>query len=191
MMAIGGYTHTCASCEARLPIRERYVGRTLHCPHCGTEFLADPALADVDDLVDDLAAGQQSRGFPWLAVLAVAAIGVAAAWWLGRSDDSGPLGRLFRADPSPGQFAELRLDGRQQVVAAMDHETVGFIVAALEDDDPGSIQALQAQGRVIEVAPGTRVKVIDRVRREHAARIRILQGPWTGRVVWVPESALR
>ena len=40
---MAGYTHTCASCEAKLRIHERYVGRVLHCTECGTEFLADPA----------------------------------------------------------------------------------------------------------------------------------------------------
>jgi hypothetical protein len=190
-MPTSGYTHTCASCEAKLPIHERYVGRTLHCPHCGTEFLADPTLADVDDLMEELAEDRASGGFPWLAVLIVVAAGAVAVWWLGQSEHHGMFSDLFRANPSPGQFAELGIDGEQRVPAAMDHETIVFIVAAIEDDDPGSIEALKVQGRLIEVASGTRVKVIERARRQGAARVRILDGQWTGRVVWVPDLALR
>jgi hypothetical protein len=190
-MPTSGYTHTCASCEAKLPISERYVGRTLHCPHCGTEFLADPTLADVDDLMEDLASDRRSGGFPWLPVLAVVVIGALVVWWLGQSDHRGVFAGLFRANPSAGQFAEIGVDGELRVAVAMDHETVVFIVTALEDDDPGSIEALKVQGRVIEVASGTRVKVIERVRRQRAARVRILDGQWSGRVVWVPQATLR
>ncbi len=190
-MPTTGYTHTCASCEAKLSIHERYVGRALHCPHCGTEFLADPALADVEDLMEDLARDDGRGGFPWLPVLVVAAVCAAVVWWLGQSEHSGIFARLFRANPSPGQFAVLELESERRVPAAMDHETVVFIVAAIEDDDPGAIEALAVEGRVIEVAAGTRVKVIELVRRQRAARVRILDGPWTGRVVWVPRAALR
>jgi hypothetical protein len=73
----------------------------------------------------------------------------------------------------------------------MDHETVVFVVDALEDSDPGSLQALKIQGRIIDVESGTKIKVIERVGRDRSARVRVLEGPWTGRVLWVPETALR
>lgn len=184
-----GYTHTCASCDAAFKIPDRYVGRTLHCPSCGTEFLADPTLADIDDIIDELVP-ERRRSVPWLPiVVAVAVLGVLALVF-GQTDPHGFLGRLFKPERAPGQFAELVLDGHSRVPSAMDHETVGFIVNALEDDDPGSIDALRAQGRIIDLVPGVKVKVIERVRRDRAARVRVVEGVWTGRVLWVPEVTL-
>ena len=184
-----GYTHTCASCEEKLKIHERYVGRTLHCPHCGTEFLADPSLADVEDLLEDLAPPKR-RGFPWLAVTVVALL-AALALVLGQSGEGGWLSELFRPTRSAGQFAVLVLEGREMVPAAMDQESVVFVVDALEDDDPGSLEAVRVQGKIIAVASGTKIKLIEQRRRERVARVRILEGPWTGRVLWVPLMAVR
>lgn len=187
---MNGYTHTCASCEAKMRIHERYLGRTLHCPHCGLEFLADPLLADVDDLVEDLAPTKK-RSVPWLWILLVVTVVTVAALVLGQREHSGLLARILKPARSPGQIAHLAIEGREHVPAAMERETVVFIVDALEDDDPGSLEALRAQGRLIEVAAGTRVTLIERVRSSRSARVRVLEGTWTGRVLWVPWMAVR
>ncbi|MCU0303679.1 MAG: hypothetical protein MUC56_06450 [Thermoanaerobaculales bacterium] len=186
---MAGYTHTCASCEAKLKIHERYVGRALHCPHCGVEFLADPSLADVDDLVEQLAPAPRRR-IPWLGIGIAVVIFAAVVWVLATAAD-GPFAELFRPSREAGQFAQLELEGRQRVPVALDHETVVFVVDAIEDPDPGSLAALHAQGRIIEVASGTKVKVIERQRRSRTARVRIIDGVWTGRVVWTADLALR
>jgi hypothetical protein len=185
-----GYTHTCASCESRLPIHDRYVGRTLHCPHCGTEFLADPTLADIDDIIDELAPARE-RSVPWLWIMMIVVVLGVAALWLGQADEDGLLSELFRPSRAAGQFSTLAIEGRTTIPAAMDHETIVFAVNALEDNDPGSLDALRAQGRLIDITDGTQVKVIEIVRRDRSARVRVLAGPWTGRVIWVPRVALR
>lgn len=185
-----GYTHTCAACDAKLKIHDRYVGRTLHCPTCGTEFLADPTLVDIDDIIEELVP-EKKRRIPWMPIIVGATLLVVVAWVLGQSDPDGFLATLFRPSRAAGQFVELRIDGRDRVPAAMDQETAVFVVNALEDADPGSLEVLRVQGRIIDVASGTQVKVIELVDRDGTARTRVLEGQWTGRVLWVPKMALR
>ena len=185
-----GYTHTCASCEAKLKIHERYVGRALHCTECGTEFLADPTLADIDDIIEDLVP-EEKRSFPWLAILFGVSVMVIGFFIFSQTDPDGFFGKLFQPTRTAGNFAFLRLDGVDRVPAAMDRETAVFVIDAVEDDDPGSLQALRAQGRTIEVAAGTKTKVIEILRGDRMARVRILEGEWTGRVLWVPILVLR
>jgi hypothetical protein len=187
---MAGYTHTCASCEAKLKIHERYVGRVLHCTECGTEFLADPGLADIDDIIDDLVPDTK-RSIPWLSILFGLSVVVIGVFFFGQTDPDGLFAGLFKPTRTAGQFAFLGLDGRDRVPAAMDRETVVFVIDAVEDNDPGSLQALRAQGKIIEVASGTKIKVIEIVKRDRMARVRILDGVWTGRVLWVPAVALR
>lgn len=185
-----GYTHTCAACDAKLKIHDRYVGRALHCTECGTEFLADPTLADIDDIIEDLIPDHK-RSVPWLWIVVGVVVVAVGALWLGQAQEGGFMARLFEPSHSAGQFASLELDGRERVPVAMDHETIVFVVDALEDEDPGSLDLLRVQGRIIDIASGTKGRVIERVRRDRAARFRILEGQWTGRVVWVAEMALR
>jgi len=185
-----GYTHTCAACDGKLKIHERYVGRALHCPKCGTEFLADPTLADIDDIIDELVP-ERKREIPWLPIILVVVLLAVVVLWLGQAQHGGFFGELFKANRTAGHFGVLAIEGRPRIPAAMDHETVVFVVDALEDADPGSLQALKAQGKIIDVESGTKIKVIERVRRDRSARVRVLEGPWTGRVLWVPEIALR
>ena len=116
---------------------------------------------------------------------------VVAALWLGQANHDGLFSGLFKPNRTPGQFAVLSIEGLDRVPAAMDHETVIFVVDALEDADPGSLEALNAQGRIIYVASGTKIKVIERIRRDRISRVRVLAGTWTGRVVWVPDMALQ
>ncbi|HSL19326.1 MAG TPA: hypothetical protein VLB51_15585 [Methylomirabilota bacterium] len=187
---MAGYTHTCASCETKFKVHERYVGRALHCPHCGTEFLADPLLTDVEDRLEELEPERPSRR-RWPAVAALVVLFAAAAWWVGQAHTSGFLAELFRPQRSAGQFGTLALEGQTRVPAAMDRETATFVAGALEDPDPGSLDALRVQGRIVDVAAGTQVKIVEWVRSDRTARVRILTGPWTGRVVWVATTSVR
>lgn len=172
-----------------MKIHERYVGRVLHCQQCGTEFLADPTLADVDDLIEEFG-DEKKKSFPWLAILGLVFVAVVVVL-LGQSKHTGFLAEILKPTRSPGQFAKLVLEDRKPVPAAMDHETVDFVVAALEDANPGSIQALRAQGKIIDLSPGLKVKLIEQNRRNGSARVRVLEGEWTGRVVWVPLMTVR
>ncbi len=185
-----GYTHTCAACDAKMKIHDRYVGRTLRCTACGTEFLADPTLADIDDIIDEMVP-KQERSVPWLPIIGGVTLLVLAMLVLSQSDPDGFLAKLFRPSRSAGQFAELTMDGRDRVPAAMDQETAVFVVNALEDADPRSLALLKDQGRIIDVDSGTRIKVIELVDRDGTARARIVEGQWTGRVLWVPMVAVR
>ncbi len=185
-----GYTHTCAACDAKLKIHDRYVGRTLHCPTCGVEFLADPTLADIDDIIEELVPEQQ-RSIPWVPIIGGVTVLVLLILFFGQSDSDGFFAKLFRPNRAAGHFAELRIDGWDRVPAAMDNETGVFVVNALEDADAGSLEALRVQGRIIDVASGTKVKVIELVNRDGTARARVLEGQWTGRVLWVPKMSLR
>jgi hypothetical protein len=185
-----GYTHTCAACDAKLKIHERYVDRVLHCTECGTEFLADPTLADIDDIIEDLIP-EEKRSIPWLPILFGVSVVIIGVFIFGQTDPDGFFAKLFRPTRTAGHLAFLGLEGRDRIPAGMDRETVVFVVDAIEDQDPGSLQALKAQGRIIEVADGTKVKVIEILRQDRMARVRILEGEWTGRVLWVPVMALR
>ncbi len=42
---MAGYTHTCSNCGTEMSVHERYLGRTLRCTGCRTEFVADPTGA--------------------------------------------------------------------------------------------------------------------------------------------------
>lgn len=185
-----GYTHTCAACDAKLKIHERYVGRVLHCPTCRTEFLADPTLADIDDIIDELIP-EQKRSIPWLPIIGLLTLFVVAFLWLGTANEDGPFSKFFKPKRTAGHFGVLAIEGSDRVPAAMDRETVVFLVNAIEDADPGSVEALSAQGKIIDITSGTRIKVIERVSSDRSARVRILEGVWTSRVVWVPDIALQ
>jgi hypothetical protein len=182
-----GYTHTCASCDAQMNVHERYVGRVLRCTACGTEFLADPTLIDIEDLLPE----RDRRSGRWLAAGLMVVVAGAFAWWLGQAGHGGVFSDWFRPRKGAGQMAVLALGSGEPVPAALDQETVGIVVSAIENPDPGALQLLRVQGRLIDVTQGTTVTIIQVVRRDRAARVRILVGPWTSRVVWVPAAALR
>lgn len=44
---MAGYTHTCARCGTEMSVHERYLGRTLRCTACRSEFVADPTAAAI------------------------------------------------------------------------------------------------------------------------------------------------
>jgi len=78
------------------------------------------------------------------------------------------------------------------VLVALDHESVG----ALVDMQSGSIQAgvaslLNQDDRFLEIKEGTRIRVLEYANKSLEARVRILEGPWDSRIVWVPARWIR
>ena len=67
-----GYIHTCGNCGAHMQVHERYLGRTLRCTSCRTEFEAAlPEGVVVDEPVPTQAASEAptrsaTRFLPWL-----------------------------------------------------------------------------------------------------------------------------
>jgi len=191
------YTHVCRACGATLPVHERYYGRTLRCTSCGTEFEADPFGGQV--LVDDSlpadrlaerAGGGLRRGaglWRWIAVAAVVlALAAAVVWWLGGDRRSGFGNQAFRAKKARTDLGVLRNGSEPSVTAALDRETVDEIIDALSDGNPAALDRLRGSSRCIELSAGTSVRVLERRKRGVATRVRVLDGPWSSRIVWVP-----
>ena len=189
-----GYIHTCANCGAHMQVHERYLGRALKCTSCRTEFLAE-LPADVE-IAEETVPVQESalqppkrrRFLPWFLVLVPL---VAVVWWLGQDRSSGVGDTLFRADRAVGEIGFLGTDGDGPVVAALNYDTVAVLVRAGNDPDPALMKSLVKDGNCIEVSPGTQVRVLERTDKGRASRVRILDGPWSTRVVWIPARWIR
>ena len=190
-----GYIHTCGKCGAHMQVHERYLGRTLKCTSCRTEFEAVfPEVAIVDEPVlhipDD---GDAKPGFkrliPWL-LLALVPV-VALVWFLGQDQSEGPAAAVFREARSVGENATVDTGLGRPVLAALDHEAV----AALQTIGQGNVQinvgALMDQDRYIELPSGTKVRILEYANKSREARIRILEGPWQSKVVWIPTRWIR
>jgi hypothetical protein len=154
-----------------MQVHERYLGKTLRCTSCRTEFIADPAdqVVEVEPatpvVVDDKHRRSPIRFFPWLLLLIPLA---ALLWWLGQDQSAGSAGRLFRAERSVGELADL-----------------------YAGSDRDSLRALESEGRCLGVSAGTRIRVLERSRKDPEARVRIVEGPWASRIVWVPATWIR
>jgi hypothetical protein len=123
---------------------------------------------------------RRSRLVVWLVVILVPL--AALVWWLGQAPQGGIGGGLFRAQRSVGEMASLRRDGTAPVIVALDYGTVEVLV----DSDGGAAESVLATGHGLEVAAGTQIRVLERANRGRELRVRILSGPWQGRIVWVP-----
>ena len=188
-----GYIHTCSGCGARMQVHERYLGRTLRCTSCRTEFVADPAqeVVEVEAAVPDVGQeqpGRLGRFLPWLLLLLPLA---AVMWWLGQDLSGGFAGSLFQVQRSVGELATLDMGGEDSVVVAFDRESVAPLMRAAAEGDGTSLQSLREEGRCLEVRAGTRVRVLELSRRAPEARVRIVDGPWASRIVWVPAEWIR
>jgi hypothetical protein len=190
-----GYIHTCGKCGAHMQVHERYLGRTLKCTSCRTEFEAvmpegaiaeDPVLPTPDDGGTKPGA---ARFIPWL-LLALVPL-VALIWFLGQDQSEGPASAVFREIRSVGENATVDTGLGRPVLAALDHEAV----AALQTIGQGNVQinvgALMDQDRYIELPAGTSVRVLEYANKSREARIRILEGPWQSKVVWIPARWIR
>jgi hypothetical protein len=184
-----GYIHTCASCGAHMQVHERYLGRNLRCTSCRTEFLAalpedvDPAEAAPAPApaVPDAPVRGRSRRLLWIAGALV--IAAAAVWFLGQDHDSGVL---FRPQRTVGEIAELRSDEGGPVVVAFDRTAVERLVKGGASPSSAAAREVVENGHGLEIAAGTKARVLERADRGRLCRVRILDGSWSSRIVWVP-----
>ena len=173
-----------------MQIHERYLGRTLKCTSCRTEFLAElPADAEVVEEAVPVVAEipRRSRRNYLLWVLALIPL-AAVVWWLGQEDSGGAL---LRADRSAGEIGFVSTDGNGPVIAAMDYDTVAVLVEAGRDSDAALVQSLVKEGHCLELSPETQVRVLERTDKGKVSRVRVLDGPWSTRIVWIPAHWIR
>ena len=137
--------------------------------------------------VPDPAAG--SRRTRTLLVLAVIAAALGALlWWLGGNREEGFGSSLFAAEKQRTQIGELRFNGESTVPVALDREAFDELAAAADSADPADLRAFRASPRCLSLPAGTRVRVLERRKYDPEARVRILDGPQSSRIVWVPIS---
>ena len=203
--------HTCTACGAAMTIPERYWGRTLRCTACGETFVARlpvapaptplPASPPAAEMVapapapqpaapaaaaDPAAGSRRTRTLLVLAVIA-AAMG-ALLWWLGGNREEGFGSSLFAAEKQRTQIGELRFNGESTVPVALDREAFDELAAAADSADPADLRAFRASPRCLSLPAGTRVRVLERRKYDPEARVRVLDGPQSSRIVWVPIS---
>ena len=200
-------SHTCTACGATMSISERYYGRTLRCTACGETFVARLPMAPapvqqppttVEPVApvpppqptvpaappDPAARLRRLRGALVVGVIAVA-LG-ALLWWLGGDREQGFGSSLFRAEKQRTQIGELRLDGEPTVPVALDREAFDQLLAAAASADPAALRAFRDSPSCLSLPAGTRVRVLERRKRGAEAQVRILDGPQSSRIVWVP-----
>lgn len=207
-------SHTCTACGAAMTIPERYYGRTLRCTACGETFVArlpvapapapppapparPPAAetlapAPVPQPVAPVAApdpAARSRRIRLGLVLGGIAVTLGALlWWLGGNREQGFGSGLFAAEKQRLQIGELRFGDGPTVPVALDREAFNELVAAADSADPADLRAFRASPRCLSLPSGTRVRVLERRKYDPEARVRIIDGPQSSRIVWVPIS---
>jgi hypothetical protein len=120
-----------------------------------------------------------------LAVVAVVFLG-ALLLWLGGDRTQGFASEIFTSKKVRTELGVLRRDDGGEIVVALDRETVLELISALEAGDRSALSEISSRPQCIVVSAGTRVRVLERRKRAVETRIRILDGPWASRIVWVP-----
>ena len=189
-----GYIHTCGNCGAHMQVHERYLGRTLRCTSCRTEFEAAlPEGVVVDEPVPTQAASEAptrsaTRFLPWLLLLIPLA---GAIWWLGQPKEEGAAAGLFREEHSVGEIATVDTGAGRPVMAALDHEGVGPLVTLQQGPVQINVGSLMDSDRYIELPAGTEIRILEYADKGAASRVRVLKGPWESRIVWIPTRWIR
>ena len=196
------YSHVCTACGATMQVHARYFGRTLRCTSCRTEFEALPPPAPPHETVsgrlsveldrDPIPREERARRRTWLAVGAalVVLLGI-ALWWLGGDRRQGFASDLFTASKSRTQIGVLARGDEPTVIVALDREMLAEMIAALETGNQEGFERFRSSPRCVELPAGTRVRVLERRKRAVEARVRVLEGPWESRIVWVPIDWVR
>jgi len=190
-----GYIHTCEKCGAHMQVHERYLGRTLKCTSCRTEFLAEmPEGVDLEEAAAPLPAETEAkksptRFLPWLLLL-IPLVGI--LWWLGQDQSEGVAKTVFRAPRAVGENATLDTGSGRPVLVAMDYESVGALVDLQQGSlEVGVASLMDDDNRFLELEAGSRIRVLEYADKSRVARVRILAGPWEGRIVWAPARWIR
>ena len=196
------YSHVCTACGAAMQVHARYFGRTLRCTSCRTEFEALPPPAATPQTVsgrlsveldrEPVAPEEQGRRRRWFAAAVVLAVLFGGVlWWLGSDRRQGFAGDLFTVSKARTEIGVLTRGAEPAVTVALDREMLQEVIAALEAGNEEDLERLRSSPRCIEVAAGTRVRVLERRKRAVEARVRVLEGPWESRIVWVPIDWVR
>ena len=126
---------------------------------------------------------------PWRIIASIACL-LAVCAAIGVFLSSSPSGN----DSSPstiltvGDKATLYDDQGTPVLVAVDYESLEALINALAADDDYGASELLLTGRLFSVDSGTRVLVTDLAL--YATEVRILEGPYEGRKVWVVDELL-
>ncbi len=185
-----GYIHTCEKCGSHMQVHERYLGRSLRCTSCRTEFLAmlpaDPGIEEAApvEVAPPRAGRSWTRHLRWLLALIPLALLV---WWLGQDSS----GRMISHQRATGEIGVLENDHGGPVVAALDPDSATVLVKAGDVAEGSELAFLIEQGRAVEVAHGTTVRVLGTAARGRVAHVRVISGPWESRKVWVPARWVR
>lgn len=198
-------THTCTACGTVMTVTERYYGRSLRCTECGEPFTAripvmpaalhrpatDAPSAGAETTVVAVAPPRDPTVGPRRAraLLVLGAIALSAAallWWLGGNREQGLGSSLFATEKQRTQIGELRLEGEPTVPVALDRDSFDQLIAAVQSGDRSALQVFRASPRCLSLPAGTRVRVLERRKRGAEARVRVLDGPESSRIVWVP-----
>lgn len=132
------------------------------------------------------------RRWRWLVgSIAVVAVLGALVWWLGGDRTTGFASGLFTVQKTRTELGVLRREQGRAVPVALDRETLGELIRAVEDRNEAALDRLVNSSRCLELAEGTRVRVLERRKRAVETRVRVLDGPWASRIVWVPVQWIR
>lgn len=184
-----GYIHTCEKCGSHMQVHERYLGRSLRCTSCRTEFLAmlpADAVVEAAPVEIEMPGPRRSwtRHLRWLLALIPL---VLLVWWLGQATS----GRVLGVQRTVGEIGVLDNDSGGPVVVALDPESAEVLVRAGDEVAGDELRFLIEQGRGVEMAKGTSVRVLESSASGRMVRVRVISGPWESRKVWVPTRWVR
>jgi hypothetical protein len=177
---MASYIHQCTSCGTALTVHERYFGRILRCTNCGAHFEAIPP-AEAEEAESSVVVEmpeQEAMTRPRRTVVVVVSAAIAAAallWWLSTDPFPQPL--------VAGTLATIAGPGGTPV--ALDSKSAELLAHA--DSDNGSGIEGPAYATLNE---GTRVQILESADRYKVVAVRVLDGPWATRKVWVPARRL-
>ncbi len=77
------------------------------------------------------------------------------------------------------------------MVVALDPDSATVLVKAGDVAEGSELAFLIEQGRAVEVARGTTVRVLGTASRGRVTHVRVISGPWESRKVWVPTRWVR
>jgi hypothetical protein len=178
-----------------MQVHERYLGRTLKCTSCRTEFeatLPDGAVIEDAPLSEPEIAPSKpsaSRFVPWILLVLIPVVGL--AWFLGQDQREGPAETIFREQRSAGDNATVDAGSGKPVLVALEYQAVGALLTLGQGNVQVNVGALMDQDKYIELPSSTNVRILEYTDKGRIARIRILEGPWQSRIVWIPSRWIR